>query len=84
MGLSQRIRARLAVCGDCANCKLVTWESKKGIEVDKYITFAGRTDGFEGEDDNSYFIVRCAWFKNAVIYPLALTECEGKKSFREE
>lgn len=84
MGLKQRIREKLAVCGDCINCKLVTWESKKGIEADKYMTFAGRNDGLEGEDDNSYFIVRCSWLKNAVSYPLALTGCEGKKSFLEE
>ena len=84
MSVNKRIRARLKVCGDCVNCKLLIWESKKDIEVNKYMTSAGRNDGLEGEDDNNYFMVRCFWLKNTVSYPFALSACEGKKSFREE
>lgn len=86
MKIKQKIRARLNTCGDCINCKLVVWQSNKGIgiETDKYMTAAGRNDGLDSEEDGYFFIVRCAWLKNAVIYPLCLDSCEGKKSYKDD
>lgn len=84
MGVKQFVRAKLPVCGDCVNCKVVVWKDAKGLEADKFFTRLGRNDGLETEEPTGYFLVRCAWLKNAVMHPLLLEGCEGKKSYKDE
>ena len=78
--IKEKIIESLPVCGTCRHMLLEVWSEDVKFTSSKrsaHIASLRRNDGLESDDPENFFVVRCVFKKQAVMYPLGLIICDA-------
>lgn len=76
--INDKIIARLPICHDCVNCKIVWW---RGQSEQKHSLAVTKT---EIDSEKIFYSLRCGWLKTIMHDPENIGGCGGKQTARLE
>lgn len=76
--IKNKIIARLPICHDCINCKIIWWSGKSEQKHSLQVTKT------EIDGEKLFYSLRCSWLKTTMNDPENIGGCDGKQTSRPE